>query len=59
MTPIEALNLALSKETKSIELYRTLADQHSAIKDLLILLMNEEEKHAKLIKEKIVELTRV
>lgn len=56
MTPIEALKLALTKEDTSIKMYRDLATQHSAIRDLLLQLANEEEKHKKLIEEKIVDL---
>lgn len=58
MTPIEALELALSKEETSIELYRDLANKHSAIKDLLLSLVNEEEKHKLLIEKKIAEIRR-
>lgn len=56
MTPAEALRLALSKEKEAIVLYRKLAIQHSVIKDLLLELMNEEEKHARLIEERISKL---
>lgn len=59
MTPIEALRLAQSKEEGSIELYRRLSGEHSAIKDLLLSLLNEEEKHKKLIEERIVQLTKI
>lgn len=58
MTIVEALKLALGKEKNSIKLYQDLAQNHSAIKDLLLFLLNEEEKHKKLIEEKIVEVTR-
>jgi len=58
MTVTEALNLALSKEIAAIELYRKLAIEHTAISELLNSLMNEEEKHKKLIEQKIFELTR-
>jgi rubrerythrin len=57
MTPAEALKIALSKEVASIKLYRKLYDQHPAIRDLLSTLVNEEEKHKKLIEKKIVEIT--
>lgn len=57
MTPVDALKLALSKEEISIKLYRDLAQDHPAIRDLLLLLLNEEEKHKILIKKKIVEVT--
>lgn len=58
MTPVEALKLALSKEEASIKLYRKLTIEHSAIKDLLLSLLNEEEKHKLLIEKKISEITR-
>ena len=57
MTPVEALELALSKEEAAIALYRKMANEHSEIRDLFSLL-NEEEKHKKLIKEKLAELRR-
>jgi rubrerythrin len=58
MTPVEALEVALKKEETSIALYQDLIAKHSEIKDLLFRLLNEEEKHKKMIEEKIVELTR-
>ena len=58
MTPVEALKLALAKEQNSIDLYERLSEQHKAVKELLLFLLTEEQKHKKLIQEKIVELTR-
>ena len=58
MTQVEALKLALSKEVNSIELYRKLANQYPAIKELLDSLVIEEEKHKALIEKKIAEVTR-
>lgn len=58
MTPVEALELALNKEKASIELYAKLANQHPAIKELLFTLLNEEEKHKKLIEARIAEITK-
>lgn len=58
MIPLEALKLALSKEEAAITLYSRLATNHPEIKDLLFTLLNEEEKHKKLIEAKIVELTK-
>ena len=58
MTPVEALKLALSKEEASIALYKKLAVEHSAVRELLTFLENEEQKHKKMIEEKIFELTR-
>jgi len=58
MGPIEALKLALSKEEGSIKLYNELYLKHPEIKDLLLFLINEEERHKQLIEKKIVELTK-
>ena len=58
MTPVEALKMALNKEEASIELYRELATQHPAIKELLSSLLDEEFKHKKMIEERIVQLTK-
>ncbi len=58
MTPVEALEVALEKEKASIALYQDLIAKHSVIKNLLYSLLIEEQKHKKLIEEKIVELTR-
>lgn len=54
---IEALKLALGKEENSIALYQELIAKHSNLKDLLYSLLLEEQKHKKLIEEKIRELT--
>jgi rubrerythrin len=58
MTPVEALQLALEKEKTSIELYSKLAASHVEIKDLLYALLTEEEKHKKMIEQKITEITK-
>ena len=58
MTPVEALEVALGKEKAAIALYQDLIAKHSVIKDLLYSLLIEEQKHKKLIEERIVELTR-
>ena len=58
MTPVEALRFALSKEELAIEAYTKLAAEHPAIRELLLLLLNEEEKHKRLIRQKIVELEK-
>ncbi len=54
----EALDIALKKERASVELYRKLSIEHAAIRDLCEFLMNEEEKHVKMINGKISELYR-
>lgn len=56
MDMLEALKLALSKEESSVKLYKKLLVGHPALKDLLYFLLNEEEKHSKMIKEKIAQL---
>jgi rubrerythrin len=58
MTVVEALKLALEKERNSIKLYRDLSQKHSGIKDLFDFLITEEQKHEKLITEKIVAVTK-
>ncbi|UCB57045.1 MAG: hypothetical protein JSV30_00140 [Candidatus Omnitrophota bacterium] len=58
MVPTEALKLALSKEEQSIELYQRLSANHPELKDLLSDLLTEEQKHKKLIEEKLADLMR-
>lgn len=58
MIDIEVLELALSKEEEAIDIYKKMATEHPNIKDLLYLLVTEEQKHKELIKKKIVELTK-
>jgi rubrerythrin len=58
MIEVEALKLALKKEEGSIVLYQRLLAKHPALKDLMYTLITEEQKHRKLINEKITELTR-
>jgi rubrerythrin len=58
MTPVEALELALDKEKQAIAMYEQLSVKHTEIRDLLIMLMNEESKHKQLIEKKIQELMR-
>jgi len=58
MGPVEALRLALSKEVASIKLYNKLCLEHPELKELLLSLVNEEEKHKLLIEKRIGEITR-
>jgi rubrerythrin len=58
MSPIEALKLALQREAKSVELYQKLANNHAEIRELVTLLLIEEQKHQKMIQQKMVELSR-
>jgi rubrerythrin len=58
MIPVEALKLALAKEEASITLYKNIAIEHKALKDLCDELISEEFKHKKLIEAKIRELTK-
>lgn len=57
MIPVEALKLALSKEAASIKLYEKLYREHTQLKDILLFLVTEEQKHKALIEKKIRELT--
>ena len=57
MTPVEALEIALAKEKASVKLYKKLSLEHPAIKELLTDLLNEEEKHTRMIEKKIREYT--
>lgn len=54
----EGLEMALDKEKAAIQMYKQLSVKYSAMRDLFEFLMNEEEKHASLIKKKISELYR-
>jgi rubrerythrin len=56
---IEVLRLALSKEEAAIKTYQKLLAEHPNLKDLLSFLVTEEQKHRKLIKKKIAELTHL
>ena len=58
MIDIEVLRLALSKEEDAIKTYQKLLVEHPNLKDLLYLLVTEEQKHKKLIEKKIVELSK-
>ncbi len=57
MGPVEALKIALSKEESSVELYTRLSTQAPAARDILLFLIEEEQKHKHLIDKKIAELT--
>ncbi len=58
MDPIEALKLALSKETETEAMYQKFSGDYPIAKDIFAFLANEEQKHKKLIGEKIQELTK-
>ena len=58
MSPIEALELALSKEKEAIEAYGKFAETYPAVKDICTFLMGEEQKHKQLIEKKIYELSK-
>lgn len=58
MTPVEALKLALSQEDNALTLYQKLSLEHPSLKDTFSFLMNEEQRHKKLLHDKIAELTR-
>jgi len=57
MGPVEALKIALARETASIDLYNKFCLQFPELKELLLFLVNEEEKHRQLIEKKITEVT--
>lgn len=58
MGPVEALELALEKEVEATQLYQRLANEYPIAKDIFSFLIGEEEKHQKLIKNKITELVK-
>jgi len=58
MGDIEVLKLAVSKEEEAIKLYQGMLAGHQGLKDLLYLLITEEQKHKILLEKKIQELTR-
>lgn len=58
MVPVEALELALSKEKKAIEMYKKFSVEHPTVSETFIFLMDEEYKHKKMLEEKIYELTK-
>ena len=56
MHHLEALNIVLATEKEAVKLYKKLSIEHTAIRELFEFLMNEEEKHVRLIEKKISEL---
>ena len=56
MIDIEVLGIALSKEEEAIRAYKDMLNEHPNLKDLLYLLITEEQKHKVLIEKKISEL---
>lgn len=58
MGPIEALELARTKEIETLELYREFSKEDSVARDIFLFLMDEEQKHKALIEKKIRELTK-
>jgi rubrerythrin len=60
MVPVEALRLALSKEIEAIEVYKKLASEHPSnevLRDIFSFLINEEEKHKKMLEQEIYKMT--
>jgi len=57
MGPVDALKIALARETEAINLYNKFYLQFPELKELLLFLVNEEEKHKQLIEKKITEAT--
>jgi len=58
MGPVEALRLAVNREESSIKLYQGFAEEFPVAKDVFLFLLDEEEKHKKLLEQKIYELSR-
>lgn len=58
MIDIEVLRIALSKEEDAIKTYQDMMVNNPNLKELLSLLVTEEQKHKALIEKKIFELTR-
>ncbi|MGA2775657.1 MAG: hypothetical protein ABSE81_06325 [Candidatus Omnitrophota bacterium] len=56
MIDIEVLKLTLAKEEDAIRVYKGLLINHPNVKELLSLLVTEEQKHKALIEKKIAEL---
>jgi rubrerythrin len=57
MGPIDALELALTKEIEAIKMYEAFSFKYPETKEIFAFLKNEEEKHKQLIEKRIVELT--
>ncbi|MCK4423172.1 MAG: hypothetical protein KAV18_03795 [Candidatus Omnitrophica bacterium] len=58
MVPVEALELALSKEKEAIKMYKKFSVEHPIVSETFLFLMDEEYKHQKMLEEKIYELTK-
>lgn len=60
MVPVEALKLALNQEIQAIKLYQGLAIKFpgNEIKDTFNFLINEEQRHKRLVEKLIYKMTR-
>lgn len=58
MGPVEALELALSKEIEAMDMYKKFLGEYPVAKEIFEFLANEEYKHKELIEKKIYELTK-
>jgi rubrerythrin len=58
MIDIEVLKLALSKEEEAIKLYQSMIMSNPGVKELLYILVTEEQKHKVLLEKRIADLTR-
>jgi len=56
MDLVEALEFALSKEKEAINMYEKFSEKYPVVKDIFMFLIEEEQKHRKLIEKKLVEL---
>ncbi len=57
MTEMEVLKLALTKEESAIKGYQEMLISYPSLTELLSFLVTEEQKHKKLIENKITELS--
>jgi len=57
MGPVEALNIVLKKEEASIKLYQRMYLRYPELKELVSFLINQEEKHKKMVEKAISKIT--
>lgn len=57
MGPVEALEMALVKEIAARDLYQEFSIKFPAVRDTFLFLLGEEEKHKKLIEQRIAQLS--
>ncbi len=57
MTSVEALKIALEIENNGIKLYTEMESKLPEISEILLFLITQEQKHKKMIEEKIAAIT--